>query len=169
MAAAQPNMNACQVVASESGRPFANAADILYDTHKKPYILLDKLIVDHRKSLRLPCPALPCPSCAASCCCLAGTEEHPSNPHHTKLFLDTGENIGVIANEEPERLLPKFAGGTPAVATHAAQKKAGKKRKRDAATNFRILGKNSMKARLLHVDGRYYKWAGGAWAPDPMP
>ena len=156
-AAAQPNMNACQVVASESGRPFANAADILYDAQNKPYILLDALMVGHRKSPRLSCPAC-LPVLPASCCCLAGTEEHPSNPHHNKLFLDTGENIGVINKEEPERLLPKLAGGTPAVANV------------DAATGFRILGKNSLKVRLLDEEaGRYYKWAGGGWAPDPMP
>ena len=62
---------------------------------------------------------------------VAGTEEHPSNPHHIKLFLDTGENIGVINKEEPERLLPKIAGGTPAVDNV------------DVATSFRMLGKNS--------------------------
>ena len=131
--AAQPNMNAYQVVASESSRPFANAADILYDDQNKPYILLDALMVDIEK------------------------RDHLKNPQHVQVFLATGENIGVINKGKPDRLLPKFAGGTP---------DAGNL---DPATGFRVLGKNSLKARIHSAaTGQNWKWQSGAWKVDTI-
>ena len=126
-------MDAGQVVASESGRPFAAAADILYDNQDKPYIMLDALSVGHL------------------------TEDHPGNPYHVRLFLDSGENIGVIHCEEPNRILLKLAGGTPAMGNI------------DPGTGFRRLGKSSVKARLLDGDGHFFKWASGGRVADPMP
>ena len=74
------SMSAGEFVASESGRPFAAAAGILYDGQGKPYIMLDALTVGHL------------------------TEAHPGNPYHVRVFLDTGENIGAIHSGEPDRL-----------------------------------------------------------------
>ena len=36
-------------------------------------------------------------------------------------------------------------------------------------TGFRRLGGSSLKARLLDVDGHFFKWASGEWVADPMP
>ena len=154
-ATGQPNMNICQLVASQSNAPFANAADIQYDNQGKPYLALGALMVDHRKSLRFVVPndRPPCTQPVT----VAGTEDHPINMYHKKVFLDTGENIGVIHASQPERVLLKVAGGTPAMGTV------------DPTTGFRLLGNNSLKARLLDPAGVYYKWCGGGWAHDSSP
>ena len=128
-----PSMIAGDLVASESGRPFASAAGILCDDQDRPYIMLDALTVGHL------------------------TEEHPGNPYHDRVFLDTGENIGVIHSGESDRILLKVAGGTPAMGDIVA------------GTGFRKLGKSSVKARLLDGDGQFYKWLGGDWVVDPLP
>ena len=105
------SMSAGDLVASESGRPFAAAAGIMYDDQSKPYIMLDALTVGHL------------------------TEAHPGNPYHDRVFLDTGENIGVVHSGESDRILLKVAGGTPAVGDIVA------------GTGFRKLGGGSLKAR----------------------
>ena len=127
------SLSAGKIVASESDRPFAAAASIMYDVQGRPYIMLDALTVGHR------------------------TEAHPGNPDHDRVFLDTGENIGVIHSGESDRILLKVAGGTPAMGDIVA------------GTGFRKLGKSSVKARLLDGDGQFYKWLGGDWVVDPLP
>ena len=127
------SMSAGDLVASESGRPFASAAGILCDDQDRPYIMLDALTVGHL------------------------TEAHPGNPYHVRVFLDTGENIGAIHSGEPDRILLKVAGGTPAMGDIVAE------------TGFRTLGGGSLKARLLDSDGQLHKWLGGKWVVDPLP
>ena len=127
------SMSAGQFVASESGRPFAAAADILYDDQDKPYIMLDALSVGHL------------------------TKDHPGNPHHVRVFLDSGENIGAIHSGESDRVLLKVAGGTPAMGNT------------DPETGFRKLAGGSLKARLLDSGGQFFKWARGEWVADPLP
>ena len=85
------------------------------------------------------------------------TEDHPGNPLHVRVFLDSGENIGVIHSGESDRILLKVAGGTPAMGDIVA------------GTGFRKLGGGSVKARLLDSDGQFYKWLGGEWVVDPLP
>ena len=126
-------INDAVVIASESGQVFANAIDIQIDEQNRPFILLDALMVDTEK------------------------KDHLKNPHHVQVFLATGENIGVINKDKPNRLLPKFAGGTP---------DAGNL---DPTTGFRVLGKNSLKARIHSAaTGQNWKWESGAWKVDTM-
>ena len=127
------SMSAGEVVASKSGRPFAAAGDIVYDNQGKPYLLLDALSVGHL------------------------TEDHLGNPSHVRVFLDSGENIGVIHSGEPDRILLKVAGGTPAMGDILPE------------TGFRRLAGGSLKARLVDSDGHFFKWASGEWVADPLP
>ena len=127
------SLNAGMIVASESDRPFAAAASIMYDVQGRPYVILGALTVGHR------------------------AEAHPDNPDHDRVFLDTGENIGVVHSREPDHLLLKVAGGTPAVGDIVAE------------TGFRKLGRGSLKARLLDSGGQFFKWARGEWVADPLP
>ena len=130
--ATAPVMDDLVVISSQSNQVLANAVDIQFDNQNKPYILLDAVLPN---LLML---------------------DHPTNAHHLQVFLETGENVGVINNDDAlDRLLPKFAGGTP---SHDNL---------DAATGFRVLGRNSLKAHLLNATtGQHWKWAGGAWKLD---
>ena len=77
------------------------------------------------------------------------TKDHPGNPHHVRVFLDSGENIGVIHSGESDRVLLKVAGGTPAMGNIVPE------------TGFRKLTGGSLKARLLDSGGQFFKWAHG--------
>ena len=71
--------------------------------------------------------------------------------------FEVQRNIGVIHCEEPNRILLKVAGGTPAMGDIVPR------------TGFRKLGGGSLKARLLDSDGQFYKWLGGEWVVDLLP